>query len=557
MPEQFTRQAHNTSYVAYTKDPSKKPVAVQVGTEVENLPVYSQVYIREFVSIEVDSIDAARSQEQRSPSLYVKFNAASAKNENGEPIGLRENFGASIQAGGELERAIRHALSNRIPLYVAIETKRKYRNADKEIVSYLTPINDLRGAQKDGKGTERSASMTRSNCSNVVVVVGPADNPNSNLISSEAVTNPLQWNMFRSNHEGDLIPAGFIRAIDAEGNPTGAIIERASAPAPSAATVDVDVDALAEAVAARILASSGPNGAPQAPGARPPLRNAHAMEAKPWDPFNSDGRVNAGSYLISGWRNTWAGAMILLENAIYNEQMLAEQEQRQPHLLDMSALTMAATNLTTLLLVMADQVQAAVVGQAKRMDRSHGEAGKWIHQIASRLVPFELTMLSDDTARATWRKTVVAQATAAFGGALQSVGAYLDEQYGTAAPVNDASRSASRQAEHQARRDESAAAPEPTRGATQGSETVAATTVTSAAADAELMQRWRNLLTRCKLAGHEHLVAPFLVKVCHTADLTQVAAENFAERIAIWEDQPQRFIDAARTAYEATQPKTA
>ncbi|WP_137726343.1 hypothetical protein [Prescottella subtropica] len=546
--QQFTRQTHNTSYVAYTKAPSK-PVPVRVGGgEVENLPVHSQVFIREFMSIEIDSVDSPRSQEQRSPSLYVKLNAASAKNEHGETIGLRENFGASIQAGGELENAVRHAHANKTPLYVAIETKRKYRNLDKEVISYLTPINELRGATKEGKGTESSAGMTRSNCSNVIVAIGPAADPHTNMLSGEAVTDPLAWATFRNNHAGELVPAGYTRVADAEGQPTGAIIERAAAPAPAATTVDVD--ALADAVAARLLTGSSAVDTPPA-ATRPQLRNARSREAKPWEPFNSDGRVNAGSYLTSGWRNTWAGAMILLENALYTEQDLAEQEQRAPRLLDVPALTTAATSLTNLLLEMADQVQAAVVGAANRMDRSHGEAGRWVHQIASRLVPFGLQMLSDDTARDTWRKTVVAQATAVFGGAMQSVAQHLDEQYGDATPINDASKAAASQAAQQARQQERAAA---NQSAPAGQETAGGQS-TAANTPEALAGRWQALIAQCKLRGHEDRVVPFLVKVAGTGDVTQIPAAEFADMLTAWESNPQRFVEFAATAYQQAQPQ--
>ncbi|MBM4568966.1 hypothetical protein GS489_00215 [Rhodococcus hoagii] len=548
--QQFTRQTRNTSYVAYTKEPSK-PVPVRVGGgEVENLPVYSQVFVREFVSIQIDSVDEPRSQEQRSPSLYVKLNAASAKNERGEVIGLRENFGASIQAGGELENAIRHAHANKTPLYVAIETKRKYRNPDREVISYLTPINELRGATKEGKGTETSAGMTRANCSNVIVAVGPASDPHTTMLSGEAVTDLLAWPTFRNNHDGELVPAGYVRVNDPDGNPTGAIIERAAAPAPAGGTVDVD--ALADAVAARLLAGSGAvDTAPAA--ARPQLRNARSREAKPWEPFNSDGRVNAGSYLTSGWRNTWAGAMILLENAVYTEQELAAQEQRTPRLLDVPALTTAATSLTNLLLAMADQVQTAVVGAGNRMDRSHGEAGKWVHQIASRLVPFDLQMLSDESARETWRNTVVAQATAVFGGALQSVAQHLDEQYGEATPVNDASKGAAAQAAQQARQQERAAANQsaPAAQETTGDQSTAAHTSEA------LAGRWQALLAQCKLRGHENRVVPFLVKVAGTGDITQIPADVFADLLTAWESNPQRFIEFAAAAYQQAQPQPA
>ena len=119
MQSTFTRQTHNTSYVAYSKSASK-PIQVQVAGQDSTVPVHSQVLIREFISIEIDSIDDARATSQRQPTLYVKFNARSAKNPDGESVGLRENFGASIQAGGDLEKAVRHALTAGKAVYVAI-----------------------------------------------------------------------------------------------------------------------------------------------------------------------------------------------------------------------------------------------------------------------------------------------------------------------------------------------------------------------------------------------------------------------------------------------------
>ncbi|PCK24374.1 hypothetical protein [Rhodococcus qingshengii] len=548
MQSTFTRQTHNTSYVAYSKSASK-PIQVQVAGQDSTVPVHSQVLIREFVSIEIDSIDDARATSQRQPTLYVKFNARSAKNPDGESVGLRENFGASIQAGGDLEKAVRHALTAGKAVYVAIETKRRYKNSAGEIISYLTPINELRGATKDGKGG--SASATRENCANVIAAIGPADAPTTNLISDEVTSDPSKWATFRSNHDGTQVPSGFVRVNTPEGDPTGAITAAESAPA--AAPASVDVDALAEAVAARLHGAAPTNGTPASSGAvrRPALREVHSVEAKPWEPYNSDGRANAGSYLTASWRNTWSGAMILLTTAAYEEQDAAERAGREPRLLESSALASTATDLTEVLLAMADQVQTAVVGRINRMDRSHGEAGKWVHQIASRLVPITLEMLSEEHSeqREMWRKTVIAQAAAVFAAALHSVESYLDGQYDRPTPINDASRKAREQAGRQAQQGNAATS---TSGAQMTSTNAAIDD--AATGDDALMQRWNAFLQQCKLTGHEDRVKPFLAAACGTADLAQIQAQLFSERLSAWEAEPQRFVEAAASAYRASQP---
>ena len=52
----FSRQTHNTSYIAYEARPSK-PVSVKVGDQMEAVQVHPEVYVREFTSIKVAKIN--------------------------------------------------------------------------------------------------------------------------------------------------------------------------------------------------------------------------------------------------------------------------------------------------------------------------------------------------------------------------------------------------------------------------------------------------------------------------------------------------------------------
>src|SRR5699024_9637638 len=152
------------------------------------------------------------------------------------------------------------------------------------------------------------------NCSNIVAAIGPTADPATNILSPETHSDPLRWPDFRSNHDGDLIPPGFVRVESADGSPASAIVAREDAPggAPAGGGA-VDVDAIAEAVAARLAGGQGG-------GNRPPKQAQKSAEARAWEPFNTDGTPNAGSYIVGGARSTWSTAMSLLENAAYAEQ---------------------------------------------------------------------------------------------------------------------------------------------------------------------------------------------------------------------------------------------
>ncbi|MGB3674927.1 MAG: hypothetical protein WA988_10835 [Candidatus Nanopelagicales bacterium] len=558
----FTRQTHNTSYIAYEAKPSK-PVSVKVGDRMEAMQVHPEGYVREFTSIKVARINEARADNQRTPSLHIELDASSIVLESGKT--MRENFGGSIQAGGELEKAFRHAHNNDIALYVAIETKRKWKSrGTDQVISYLTPINELRGATPDGKGTDTSSGLTRANCSNVIVAVGPAADPDKTFLSPEAVTDPTKWDLVRSNRDGTLPPQGFGRVLAEDGTPAGAIVPRAGLDAGDTA-VPVDVEAIAEAVAAKLAAkytsapssdrkgpASGPIAAPVV--ARPVLRNAKAVENKAWELFNTDGRINAGSYLVGAVRNTRAGAETLVENALFAEHEAAQAAGREPALLTIDEIIVATDTLTRQLLWAADQVQAHIVGKRDRAARSHNEAGKWVHQMASRHYPLTREMLGETSeitsARNEWLAQVVTAATSQFENAMAIVAEYADEEYTTPAPPSDASREGARQAARQNRPVD----PKPAPSQDPNPSAAASAPATSFAADnAELIQRWIALLTTVKLISCRDKVEPLLTKMFDTADLAAINAAAFHKLVTAWEAKPDAFIKVAQQAYTQAQ----
>ncbi|MDN5759235.1 MAG: hypothetical protein L0H59_12015 [Tomitella sp.] len=539
MSAQFTRQTHPTSYIAYTKEPSKKPVPVVVDGKNEPMQVYSEVFVREYPTIKITKVDEPRTDNQRVPSLYVKFDAASAKNADGESLRLREDFGGSITAGGDMETIVRRAYEEGVEVYVAFETKRKWkRRGTDEVISYLTPIQELRGAAGEGKG---NANATRDNCSNVIVAIGPTSDQSSTVLSAEAVTDPFNWGAFRSNHEGTLVPTGFVRVGSPEGNSSGAIVPRTDAPASGGS---VDTTEIAEKVAA-LLQGGGEAG-------RPAQRAARSVEGKPWEPYNSDGSVNAGSYLATRSRDTWSGVMTLIENGSYAEQDAAQAEGREPRMLDQDALIPSAASLTKVLLWATDRVQEAVAGHTNRADRSHQEAGKWVHQAATHVAPLNVAWIVDDDKSAVkvWAKQIVDAATRLYATTMDDVQSYLDGPAGEqASPTTDASTNAHGTV---AAADRKTTSPtQPQKSASSGPE---AAVPVSAADDPELAERWAQLLATAKLAEHVDHVSPLLVKAFNTDDLSSITAERFGVVLAVWEQNPERFFEAARSAYESASP---
>lgn len=497
-PQGFTPPAHPSYYVAYHADPYRTGDAA-TGEAIEVRP---SAYVREYPSILVKSVEHGSHGSGSDVMTFanVKFDAASAGIE-----GMSKDFGASVQGGSPVLALIEEAHRRQAPIYVAIETIRRAKTKGGDVIPPSAYIHDLRGAKRDGSGGE--ATATQNNCRNIVAAVGVAGNPGTILITGDSRTDPAEWASLRRNKDHTLPPTGW-RIKDGGLAPSGATTGSG-----------VDVDALANQVAALVASrlaptGSAPAGAPQPTGqARPQQRATHSTEGKPWEAWNSDGRVNLSSYLAQKERFTFQAAVAMLT-------------EHSPST-DPAALVEDAWTLTGLLLWMADTVQANVTGtRPNRAEGSHKEAARWCSLVYTDLPGATFPGLSDHATAQSWAEQVVASATTLFRRAAQQIEQHLTGD--SAQPTQGGPQGTPQGGQ------------DPTKGAQAEA--------TTAASVPGLVAGWEGLLASVGQAEHPERFAPLLVETFGAQVLSQIDAAAFQERLNAWKGDAAAF---SQSAYEA------
>lgn len=332
--------AKGRPFIAY-----EKKARAAAGPDGQTVRARPSVYVREHVDVKVSAYKVKTKATDDGPfkTGRVTFDA--------ESVGLEHDFHGSVQADSKAAELLAEAFKNDLPVTVAIETTRRYKQNDSsELISPLTPIHELRGIV--GDSTRANAEVTNRNCRNLVVAV-------NGEFTNELVSDPEEWESLRENRDGSLAPDGY------------AVFGGAIIPASAASSGSVDVSQQIRNELKKFFGSSPAAPAANARPGRPPQRAAHAAEAKPWEDWNTDSRFNHGSYLATAIRETYAQA----------HQMIATAG------VDPDTDPAMAGTLTELILAMADRIQLGVYrnpnGSAIRSDRSHHEARAWIDFVIS------------------------------------------------------------------------------------------------------------------------------------------------------------------------------
>lgn len=522
----------STAFVAYTREPVE-----DADPNGQVRPFRSQTYIAEFPSIKVKEITEKShgSGDREFTNLSVKFDAASAGIPN-----FSNDFGASLNAADPAADLLRTAHQRDLPIMLVKETARNFRNDDGKIDPHRT-IADLRGAKPDNSAG--TANDTRANCHNVVAGIGPAGNPAAFTVTGECTSDPSDWAALRGNKSGAFAPTAQWRAAE------GGLIPN---DAPTGGDGLVDMDALAQAVADRLAPVLAPTGrsAAAAPTSaqnmdRPAVRSTSAKvaEAKRWQPWNSDGSVNASSYLMTKERAVWTYALRKIVAVGYLDGAPEE----------------SATRLHKMLLWMTDKVQESAANRCERTDGSHFESSLWVQLVLDEVsvVPgcekyrFRGEVLAErDTANA-WMQAVVEKASQMQRDALARAEAYLEGDR-TAAGVTPRSPQTPPQATPAgpagepapATAEAPAAAPSP---ATQ----VPAAAVTGSARDH--VGDWVAFLGRVATwaPGRLEVFDPLLAEEFGTVDMDAIDGTDFANFIAIWDKSNDTRRDFSEKAKEA------
>lgn len=412
----FPFQPHIRQFVAYQKEPTRIGDA-QSGTA---LTARAEVLVRTYNTIRIASIEDKSKGSNNGDTwstLYVKFDAASVG-----VNGFERDFGASAAVGTGVERLLRWAHDTSSPICVAVETKRRAKTkSDRQAV----PVTDgIRVLRQDADGKE-SANVTGENCFNVIAAIGVVGQNGQirTLISPETVSEHTEWEQLTENKDGSLPPDGWRRLTSTTDPRMSMITPIDSTSAASGTEGGVTAAALESMIAGALSKISVPTPGPTRSGMIPrrepaegPVSTHRAVEARQWDAMNSDNRVNAGSYLMSKQRATFALALDLVAAALGSPGAPAWDNSRA---ID------RARGLTAALLWVTDRVHEQVVPGLDVADRrlcaSHKEAGQWVRHTIETQLPLPVVALTDPEAHKAWANAIAAAAGDAFRWAYAAV----------------------------------------------------------------------------------------------------------------------------------------
>lgn len=397
----FTRQTHNSSFIAYAANPSKKPLPVRVAGSDTTARVYADVFINVYVSVKVQQVQESSTGD----TVNVRFDPASVVTTSGTP--MKYAFGANTKAGSPIHHMAVAAQQTGRPVYVGLETHRRYRSMNGDVIPYTTPIDVLRGCE-NGPQSRGNSNITRDNCSKVIAAMGWADEPDNTLFSDEAHSNPATWPSVYGNQDGDCPPEGFTAVTLADGSRVGAVVKA------NTTTSQAENTALREEVnqLKKMISNLQSSGS--------------STSARPWNERTADGQVNPGSYAVSAARDARYQATTLVAQAGATD-------------VSADTLRQVETSLTRVILWMADRVQSSVTGHVDRSHRSHGEARAWVHHVATFEDHYTASMVGvDDESLAEakkWACRVVEAASERFIEAVALTEEYLQQTTGVHAPA--------------------------------------------------------------------------------------------------------------------------
>lgn len=138
------------------------------------------------------------------------------------------------------------------------------------------------------------------------------------------------------------------------------------------------------------------------------LGRGFAVEEKPWTAYNSDGRINPGSYMVAHAAATERFAL---------DHLIAVYSEGKKSLVDVTdEMISQAASLALVLLELSDKVQASVVGRVDRQKNSYNRAMALVLDAVDKryLAPVG----GNSEAQETWSASVVGESTERLRGVL-------------------------------------------------------------------------------------------------------------------------------------------
>ncbi|MFI9507373.1 hypothetical protein [Nocardia sp. NPDC052566] len=497
------------------------------GTAIQ---VRAETFVEEYVSIKVCKYTEKSSN--GFDTIYVTFDAASAGNGK-----MEYDFGASTEPGTEVAARLKTAFETRTPVYVAVETcRRKTQEGTKTSINVLTPIHTLRGATDvDAKADPQA---TKANCIKVVAAVGSADDPADTVYAAKDLrSEPTEWVQLRGNRRGDLAPEGW-RCLMRDGHPVGGITNHVPAHSTDTAEIVQAVGSLLESAGVIPAAASG--------GGSVTVRRARASEARPWEPQNSDGRVNPGGWLAAKYREAHQEAISLFDAVIIaaGDDGATLADVQAQHIWE----------LTDLLLLIADNIQTRVLGleQPDRAAGSHREALQWAIQTARTRHHYTSEHITSQEARLVWARAVWARGVENYSAALQRINEYLGidtKSRPDAAPARQPSQQPERSGAA-ARHHQPPGVDQKAVAALRNQPSAPRQAIT-AGNDETAIRMWNDLADAIGMAGHMDDLRPVLIDTFggRTGELGEIDAVAFKRQVATWRKDPGAFFAIAEKAF--------
>jgi hypothetical protein len=283
----------------------------------------------------------------------------------------------------------------------------------------------VQAAQKDGRDisfrieSQRKRAVDRTikfedliHTEQVVRVLAAVDG----VFSHEAKTNPKEDPTGENPSALDQAQVTPVAAPAAAPNPAARAKQMlaALAAARTAGLPTVTVDtlvalAMASGVSAEDAMAAGLDREPTRPAPTGPVGSVHAMEEKPWQLYNSDGRINAGSYLVG---HASHAEQFALDHLIE----LYSEGKKSP--VDVSDTMIAqAASVALVLLGAADQVQATVTGRPDRQKNSYNRGLYLVLDAVKNRHPVPVG--GNEQAQQEWLTKVVAEASERLYGVME------------------------------------------------------------------------------------------------------------------------------------------
>lgn len=497
----FTRSQQITSYYGFAARASKKPITVAVSGEQVTTHVHPEVHIAEYPSVQIAGVKVS------DDLVSVEFDASTVQTKSGKP--MKHNFYGNTKTGTALHKLAESAHQSGRPVYVAFETRRKWKNRDGEVIALDAPMWELRG--QDGPTGKANSNITGDNCSKIIAALGFADQTGQTLLSEESRSNPNTWESVRHNHDATTAPEGYVIPTRADGTNAGCFLPVDNT---GGGGIAQRLDTIAKA-----LESS--NNSPAGSGARP------------WNLRLNNGQINAGSYVMAQIRHTRATAATLVSGAV------AAAEEHP----GVDFIRTEESRILRVLLWLSDEVQGRVCGHVDRSDKSWSEAGAWVAHVAQVEDPLTVAMIGGEEehkeAGRAWAHRVYAASVDRFNEALSLTAEYVNSTAGrshrTGGNGQGNGQSAAKKGPQEAQ-------------AASASDDQAPDMLADVPA---LQQRWDALIEQVGMVDYIDQLNPALIARFGTHLSKEIPADQFDTALGEWEANPQGFRSWAGKQYSA------